>query len=244
MPDLCELAEWDSHFFSIRIARATADRVVGDDMVRIMQWCSTNRIDCLYFLSTADDASTVRQLEDNHFRFVDVRLTFERTPLGLPSAEQEPFSGSVRQCVPGDIPYLKAIAKAAYRDTRFYFDPNFSLALCDALYETWIEKSCLGYADAVLVYETDEKRPAGYVTCHSLDSDHGQIGLVGVALEAQGRGVGRHLVSHAVRWFADQGIRRVSVVTQARNWRAQRLYQHCGFLTTSVKLWYHRWFMP
>jgi hypothetical protein len=36
----------------------------------------------------------------------------------------------------------------------------------------------------------------------------------------------------------------VNVVTQGRNSKAQRLYERCGFLTRSVQLWYHRWFMP
>jgi ribosomal protein S18 acetylase RimI-like enzyme len=44
-----------------------------------------------------------------------------------------------------------------------------------------------------------------------------------------------------VRWFSEEGVEVVSVVTQARNVRAQRLYQRYGFTTRSVKLWFHRW---
>ena len=36
--------------------------------------------------------------------------------------------------------------------------------------------------------------------------------------------------------------RRITVVTQGRNARAQRLYQRAGFVTESVRLWFHRWF--
>jgi dTDP-4-amino-4,6-dideoxy-D-galactose acyltransferase len=55
-------------------------------------------------------------------------------------------------------------------------------------------------------------------------------------------GVGRALVVNAIRWFSGQGVDSVSVVTQGRNVRAQRLYQRCGFTTRSVELWFHRWF--
>jgi len=109
------------------------------------------------------------------------------------------------------------------------------------LYETWIEKSCKGYADAVLVAEL-QGWPVGYISCHLLDQAEGQIGLFGVSADFQGKGLGQKLVNESLRWFAEQGMRQVTVVTQGRNCRAQRLYQRCGFLTRSVQLWYHRWF--
>ena len=50
------------------------------------------------------------------------------------------------------------------------------------------------------------------------------------------RGIGWALVAESLRWFAVHGARQVSVVTQGRNVQAQRLYQHCGFLTRSMQL--------
>jgi hypothetical protein len=32
--------------------------------------------------------------------------------------------------------------------------------------------------------------------------------------------------------------------TTQRNYAAQRLYQRCGFLTGSIHLWYHKWYVP
>ena len=37
------------------------------------------------------------------------------------------------------------------------------------------------------------------------------------------------------------GITYIDVVTQGRNYSAQRLYQRCGFITQSTELWYHKW---
>jgi hypothetical protein len=39
----------------------------------------------------------------------------------------------------------------------------------------------------------------------------------------------------------DRGAATVSVVTQGRNVRAQRIYQQFGMRTRSLELWYHRW---
>ena len=173
------------------------------------------------------------------FRLVDVRVTLDLNT-GSADAYIDAPRFSVRSAVESDIPALRAIARSGHRDSRFYYDENFPNHLCDELYETWIEKSCRGWATKVFVLEDDEKIE-GYVTCHVPDPSSGQIGLVGVASNAQGRGIGKVLVSHAVRWFAEEGVEKVSVVTQGRNVRAQRLYQRCGFVTRSVELWFHRW---
>jgi hypothetical protein len=36
----------------------------------------------------------------------------------------------------------------------------------------------------------------------------------------------------------------VLVVTQGRNYAAQRLYQRNQFRTCEVQLWYHKWYSP
>jgi len=238
---LCEYLDWDSNFFGRRIARAQVNRLDAELVQSIMAWCQSRQIDCLYFLCDADDSGTIRLAEDNGLRCVDVRVTFE-WQLGKSSLKSSGAGPNViRSCVPEDVPALRAIAQVSHRDTRFYNDPHFSAALCDSLYETWIAKSCNGYADAVLVAEVGG-RPAGYVSCHLRDQNSGQIGLVGVSANAQGQGLGPKLVAESLRWFAEHGAARVTVVTQGRNIRAQCLYRRCGFLTHSVQLWYHWWF--
>ncbi|MFL5802214.1 MAG: GNAT family N-acetyltransferase [Roseiflexaceae bacterium] len=208
-------------------------------MTSALAWCETHAIDCLYFLADVDDALSARLAEEHRFHLVDVRMTLELRSFGtLPDAHPRTC---IRPCAPDDVSVLCMIAKLCHRDSRFYYDPHFPNALCDALYETWIEKSCAGDADIVLVAE-DQGQPTGYIACHMDEQSGGQIGLVGVAAAARGRGLGRALVAESLRWFAAQDARQVSVVTQGRNVQAQRLYQRCGFLTRSVQLWYHRWF--
>jgi ribosomal protein S18 acetylase RimI-like enzyme len=139
-----------------------------------------------------------------------------------------------------DLRYLKTIARNGYSGTRFFYDPHFRRSLAKNLYVTWIEKSCQGEADAVLVLEMHQK-PTGYITCHILQEEVGQIGLVGLDAKVRGMGVGKQLVYSALRQFQQWGMKRVEVVTQGRNLKAQRLYQSCGFVTRNLQLWYHKW---
>jgi dTDP-4-amino-4,6-dideoxy-D-galactose acyltransferase len=237
----CEILEWDTDFFGFRVARVHGDTLTQARVQQIDAWCRQTGVRCLYFLGRPDDVNTSRLAQDNDFQMVDIRMTFEHKNLDAAQAIK-PHAVVVRPAHLGDVPPLKDIVRDSYHDTRFYFDDNFPRQLCASLYETWIQVSCEGYADVVLAAELDGK-VAGYISCH-LDeaSRSGNIGLIGVANQAQGRGLGQTLVLSALEWFLAQGMQKVLVVTQGRNLAAQRLYQRCGFLTQSVQLWYHKWY--
>ena len=244
MKPICEFLEWDSEFFGRRIGRVRSSSLSEELVSEIEAWCRGHRIECLYFLASSADQRTVRLAEDHKFRFVDIRLALELDVEAVAKERVDDPPFTIRNAVAGDIRALRDLARIAHRDSRFYNDGNFPVELCDALYDAWIEKSCRGWAKNVLVAETGDEIE-GYLTCHmaTSESESGQIGLVGVSDKTQGKGIGRALVSHAIRWFAGEGAEKITVVTQGRNVRAQRLYQKCGFATRSVELWYHRWFL-
>lgn len=237
----CQYLDWDSEFFGLRIGRIKVNRLTPETVESVMKWCHSQDIDCLYFLADTEDPNTVRLAENHQFHMLDVRIIFEKRLDVLPEIEKETGEAEIRFSKSEDIPALKAIARASHHDSRFYYDSNFPRSLCDALYETWIEKSCQGWADGVLVADF-QGQPVGYLSCH-LDRDReGRIGLFAVSAEVQGKGVSENLIYRSLHWFAEQSMNDVSVVTQGRNIKAQRLYQRCGFLTRSIRLWYHRWF--
>jgi len=235
---VCTYLDWDSSFFACRIARVNGHRLDEARLTEALAWCKTNRIDCLYFLADSDDAQTSALAESNGFLQTDVRLTLERTLTG--SAAMVAPGDKVRLARLEDLDALKAIARTGHRDTRFYFDLHFERAKCDLLYETWIEKSFAGFAQAVLVAEVNAE-PVGYITCSSQGAES-QIGLLGVAEKCHGMGFGKQLVESFLAWSVEQGAARATVVTQGRNVSAQRLYQRMGFHTAAFQLWYHHWF--
>lgn len=235
---LCELLEWDSEFFGFRIARVVPPRLAGEDVQSVYDWCSSERIRCLYLLADGMDSVTAQTAGIGGFRFVDCRVVLETGGLTERPPEMPP---SIRLATPEDVRALEEIARTSHTDSRFYFDPEFPRERCDALYSTWIRKSCSeGLADAVLVV-IDSSRTAGYISC-SVKGEVGQIGLIAVGDWARGAGHGKTLVQSALRWFYEHGVTKIRVVTQGRNVPAQRLYQRCGFLTRASDCWYHRWF--
>jgi dTDP-4-amino-4,6-dideoxy-D-galactose acyltransferase len=249
---LCRFLEWDSRFFGRNIACVTVEYLDARQHEQVQSWCEDNAIDCLYFLADPD-GENINRTQANGFCLRDVRVTLERRRVVQEQAVQEQavqeveaalHSLSITPYAPQDLHALRSLAGISHRDTRFYRDGNFPADLCDRLYETWIEKSCQGQADAVFVARSGGQA-VGYVTCHleaNNDVRAGSIGLIGVATAAQRKGFGQALIETAVQWFDQRGAERVSVVTQGHNVAAQRLYQKCGFVTCEVRFWFHRWF--
>jgi dTDP-4-amino-4,6-dideoxy-D-galactose acyltransferase len=217
-----ERLDWDSAFFGMGVGRLYAEALTPEVAFECRQWCRENRVACLYFLGP--EAGEV----PSGFRLVDERVTlaWEAHPVSDPTP-------SVRSFTEADLPGLEDIARQSHRESRFYADPLFDRNRCDELYATWIRRSCQGWADAVLVAVWNGL-PAGYVTCMG-----DAIGLIAVAGLAQGRGLGRQLVTGAQNYFQARGVSRVTVVTQGRNRAARALYERCGFRLATAQHWYH-----
>lgn len=232
--------EWDSDFWGVEIGRVAGDRLSVEQSRAVDSWAREHAVECLYFLARADDTSTLGAVSESGFRLVDVRLELAR-PVESPRAAEatRPYRSS-------DLPALRAIARESHDNTRFFADPRFPDERCRDLYAAWIENSCEGWADEVLVAE-DEGRPVGYVTCHldcHLDGETrtGSIGLIAVAGDRRTRGLGSALLSGALAWASGRDASALSVVTQGGNVRAQRLFQRAGFRTADLGLWFHKWY--
>jgi dTDP-4-amino-4,6-dideoxy-D-galactose acyltransferase len=234
---ICEFLEWDSKFFGIRIARVTGHRLDAERSAEIALAVRDQSIDCLYFLAE-QERETIQFAELQGFQLINVRVTLAARLLNTYAGTWN--DDGIREAAPADIPALREIAGRSYTDSRFYQDGRFPAFLCDEMYRGWIEKSCHGYADIVLVAEQDAK-PSGYICCHLKEDGSGQIGLMGAAGGMKNQAVVRQLVHHALCWFQEREVRDVMVVTQGNNITAQRLYQRSGFLTRGTQLWYHLW---
>lgn len=244
---VADLLTWDSEFWGVPIAQVRGDVLDATRLEAVNEFCREHGIACLYFLATADDPGATRIAEEAGFHLTDVRITLRRedTDFARDARPQVDNRVTIRRWQDPDIPELRRIASESHRNTRFFADTRFSRERCVRFYETWIERSCTGYADAVLVAEADA-HPIGYITCHlpTAKGVSGRIGLIGIDKRVRGRGIGSRLVAAAMAWFATAGVEKVTVVTQGRNLAAIRLYERTGFQTDLVQLWYHKWYLP
>lgn len=171
----------------------------------------THEFRCLYCLCEPDHA---RWAEGEGFELIDIRVELDwQGTREAPTGIREEM---------GERDRLQELARDAFADSRFYQDERFPRERVDAMFGRWLERSSVVLTD-------DDRR--GFITY-----DHGHIGLVGVSAEARGAGLGVQLVNAAQARNPS-----LTVVTQGKNIAAQRLYQKCGFRTSAVKLWYHRW---
>ena len=237
---MIELLEWDSAFFGRRIARYTRPRFGPDDQRQLIAASDAQHIDCVYVLADVADTDSIAALQRAGAYFTDVRVTFG-TALDAPAPIRHGAAGAVRPASAADIPILTRIAARGHRDTRFYADSHFDPALCNRLYEVWIENSCRGYADAVFVAADDDGIPTGYITCHRDRPPGGHIGLFAVGEEHRGRGLGRALVEAAAAWFRSERMTDMTVATQLRNVRALQFYASVDLEIRHVGVWFHFW---
>ncbi len=224
----CRLLDWDSQFFSRRIATLNVEPDATPDAEAIDAWCRQNVVDCLYYLAPASRPEPIAFAGQNGFRLLDIRLTlacrFAAPPPASPAATA-----------------LLRIARASHRNTRFFRDGNFPVELCEKLYERWIENS-LADPEAFVCVADIAGQAVGYCTGQRCADGTGQIGLLAVDAAQRRLGLGRQLVRRMLAWFREQQLTGAHVVTQGGCVGPQQLYQQCGFVTSAVELWYHKWF--
>jgi N-acetylglutamate synthase-like GNAT family acetyltransferase len=233
----CDVLDWDSQFFGHAIARARASRLDDAACREMLDWCRAHGTECLYVLADEDHPGTLRLLDAAGFRQVDRRVTLERTL----DPDVGPAPAGTRAAREEDIPALRAIAAVSHRNGRFHVDGRFDSERCDEFYRVWIENSCHGWADHVVVAER-EGRAVGYLTAHLKGPDTGSLGLMGVDTAIRRHGLGGQLLQGALAWLAGRSITRVWLATQGRNDASQGFFTSAGFRPTHAALWYHRWF--
>jgi len=233
---LCKHLEWDSKFFGISIARAVPAQVDAETCGAMLDWCRSEEIDCLYLLAD-EDREAMAVLDEAAFSRVDERVTLELQP--VPAVASIP--GDTRPVRESDIAALREIAAVSHTDSRFYNDGHFDRNQCDELYRTWIENSCRGWADHVVVVERGGGA-IGYLSLHLREPESAMIGLIGVDPRFRRQGIGTRLLAGAFAWMSGRSATRLWLATQGRNSASLRFYQDAGFRMTGRSIWYHRWF--
>lgn len=90
--------------------------------------------------------------------------------------------------------------------------------------------------------ESPDRRVAGYIATEPHSDGSLYIDFVGVAPDVRGRGLGRRLVSEAMRRGAQAGATHAHLTVRAENAAARRMYASLGFVEERVVVPYRRGF--
>jgi dTDP-4-amino-4,6-dideoxy-D-galactose acyltransferase len=128
---------------------------------------------------------------------------------------------------------LYALAYESGKYSRFHLDPQFKQEDFKRLYRRWIDQSLKGnLAKDVLVYMLDNKM-AGFIT-YQYAEQRGELGLLAVAPEFQGMGIGKAFFHHIEGLFLRSGVERITFPTQEINLPACRFYDQQGYQIIDV----------
>lgn len=237
---LIQKLDWDSEYFGFNVAYIQQSTLTPDEQSHIEEFVERENISLLQYLCNCHDRSSVTVAEEAGYSFVDIRFTFKWT-----ADKQIPIFdvGKFRfdRATEDDIGALRTIAHDAYRDSRYYYDGHFDKEKIVNFYQEWVEKGVRGTLEDYVFALYDKDVPIAFCTIQEQGKE-ARIGLVGVDGNWRGQGIGTLLINSVLKKLQTDGFTSVIVVTQGRNYFAQKLYEKSGFLTEKLELWYHKWY--
>jgi dTDP-4-amino-4,6-dideoxy-D-galactose acyltransferase len=224
---------WDSAFFGFPIARIAAERPDRAALEEAVAACDRDGVRCAYLLLDAADAAGSEAAQASGFVLRDVRVELDRPVGGAdPGAVDERVA--IAEAGSGELAALEVLARERFTSSRFFADPGFPRERCRELYAAFVCRGLSGDPRWTLA----TAGASGCIVCHA--DERAGVGTIELVVATR-PGDGTALVRAAVARFADAGLTRAVVVTQACNVAAQRSYQRAGFRTCRSGLWFHRW---
>lgn len=234
--------KWDSDFFGFPIAFVGSRYLSDNIQLLVERFVKKNKIKLVEYLCNCHDDLSVKVAEKNGYHFTDIRITFS---LLLSNYMQKNTvladKGTFRLAKPEHINSLCAMTNQMYKDSRYFYDGNFNLPKINSFYSEWLKKAITGDFDHECYCYFEQDNPLGFCTVRYRQNKSVSIGLFGVSGSFAGRGIGKGLLNYVIGEMKLRGMNRIDVVTQGRNYTAQKLYQSVGFRTFTTELWYHKW---
>ena len=237
---LIKKAEWDTDFFGFGVGYLSCRHLSESIAYRSNLFALRKRLRVVEYLCNCHDRRSILAAEQENYRFADIRLSFKKELRQHPVPD---FSGLNFGLARSEhIPALRELADGAYTDSRYFFDQSFPLIKVKELYPLWLEKAVYGRYDHECYCFFEHDTPIGFCTIRYQSPMIASIGLFGLKREFQGRGLGKKLIGLVENELSKKSFQSLTVVTQGRNYAAQRTYQSSGFRTLATEIWYHKWY--
>jgi ribosomal protein S18 acetylase RimI-like enzyme len=225
------MVPWDTEIFGYPVGQIEAVRLEGaGDQGRAFRefsaWCEERAVRLVSCRLPSDRLRESMFLEDQGFRFVEMVYSPE-----LPLRDAAPRHGDrlrITEAQQGDIPAIRAIAKAAFSTGRFLLDWRLDAEASHRRYGVWVENSFGNPQHCVLKAIIGEDI-AGFFIVEEKPNGECYWHLTAVAPEWQGKGIGRELWESMAARHKAAGLSRIRTTISAHNAPVINVYARLGF---------------
>lgn len=241
MEEAVKILNWDSQFFGYKIASLRVFNLKKDKIELITRELKIQGVKLVYFFVDPSDELSAISLNKASGLLVDKKVTYIiKLTEDAKDYHEDMFVIPYQSSIASEK--LKSLALQSGLYSRFRVDPNFRNNEFEKLYLEWIEKSIRKeIAKKVLIYREDQNSDEKGLITLGITGDSGSIGLLAVDQDYRGKSIGRKLVQAAFKYFEENKVKTVEVVTQAENKGACNFYESMGFAIKNTVNIYHLW---
>lgn len=216
---------WDSDFFNLKIGEVEETNNIADQDIPF---------DLIYVKNKTGNTPVISGFSNN---FSEIKVLFSKKLKPQNFSEDKIISFEKTNFQLSD---LHELAYESGKYSRFLLDSNFRKDKFQKLYKIWVDNSLTKkFADDVLVMSIDNAL-AGFITYKS-ESDFAQIGLIAVAPNFQGQGIGRKLLNFVENVLLERNIFELRIPTQLKNEAACSFYKKQGYKVVETTHIMHYW---
>jgi dTDP-4-amino-4,6-dideoxy-D-galactose acyltransferase len=225
---------WDSDFFNKKIGRIDCDDL--HSLNKTFRLAKQENYNLIYVFCKEDFFIDEIFLEKNNGKLVDRKVLYVKN-----ISEVSYLPSNVEFYEENELTIeLENLAYESGKYSRFKLDKNFAEDDFYRMYKMWIENSVKNQiADYVFVVK-ENNTIKGMATLKIADKI-GNIGLIAVAPDTQGKGYGKALIQICENKLIEKGVSILEVPTQLDNIQTCRFYEKCGFKIKEITNIYHFW---
>ena len=226
-----ELLNWDSDFFALDVFQINSnskEATIKELKKRIVL------VKSLVYVFSGEELFSQKELITYNGKKVDVKVVLKNSELSYISHMSDCLKEYINRKPDKEL-YELAFESGKY--SRFKIDDRLPKNTFERMYALWIEKSCSSPSTKVFIYK--ENVIKGFITLSVNVNGIGEIGLIAVDRDSQGKGIGKLLIQYAENYLIDNGIPSVTVPTQLDNNSAISFYKGMGYKIIKTTNIYH-----
>jgi dTDP-4-amino-4,6-dideoxy-D-galactose acyltransferase len=232
--------QWDSDCFGFNVARITSPDVGDARLTSILQELRANNYHMVYWDVPSEYRMVVSMAQKHGGILIDEKITYAKQISNAIHATQSHSYVIAPYLLTEPEPTLISLALESGMYSRFKLDPYFPTESWEKLYTRWITRAVRKEIAWEVLVVKDAGDVLGVVTLGERKK-RGAVGLLGVAPNSRGMGIGTILISAGERCFAEHGYADVQIVTQRANTAACRLYESCEYQVETIDNVFHFW---